>query len=165
MKQQFTKKRTDKHKPRCYTVLKFPKRRSWSCLAPVIPQQRGRKTRKRGLFVGATDVTRVRSIETETKWAGLDPKSSVDLGICPGQCDVLDAELSGGIYYVQKLFRSVFPSQGNATIYIRSTGVRPSRRMPLAMTCRAASYRAIRAFCNSGSLPTILRWSYEELST
>lgn len=101
----------------------------------------------------------------ESKWEGHDPKSSVDLGICPGQCHVPDAELSGGIYYVQKLFRADFPSLGNATVYIRSTGVRPSKRMPLAMTCRAPSYRAIRAFCNSGSLPTILRWSYEELST
>lgn len=57
----------------------------------------------------------MRSVETESKWAGHDPKSSVDLGICPGQCHVLDAELSGGIYYVQKLFRAVLPSQGNAT--------------------------------------------------
>lgn len=69
----------------------------------------------------------------------------------------LDAELSGGIYYAQKFFPAIFPSQDMAIAYIRSTGVRPSRRMPLAITCRAASYRAIRAFCNSGSLPTILR--------
>lgn len=88
---------------------------------------------------------------------GRDPKSNIDLAIPPGQRHVRDAELSGGIYYVQKLFRAVFPSQINAIAYIRTTGVRPSRRMPLAMTCRAASYRAIRAFCNSGSLPTILR--------
>lgn len=56
-----------------------------------------------------------------------------------------------------KTFPIHLPVQDNAILYIRSTGVRPSRRMPLAMTCRAASYRAIRAFCNSGSLPTILR--------
>lgn len=39
----------------------------------------------------------------------------------------------------------------------RSTGVRPSRDMPLWSTIRAASYRPIRAFWSSSSLPTIRR--------
>lgn len=49
--------------------------------------------------------------------------------------------------------------QHSQKLYIRSTGVSPSRRIPLLNTIRAESYRAMRAFMISGSVPTILRWS------
>lgn len=87
-----------------------------------------------------------------------DTKSDIDLRVCLGQCHGMTsmAENQGNLLRM-KSFSAIFSRQDKATAYIRSTGVRPNRRMPLAMTCRAASYNAIRAFCNSGSLPTILR--------
>lgn len=44
---------------RCTTVLRFPKRRPWSPLVPVIPQWQDMR-REKGLFVDVTDVTEVR---------------------------------------------------------------------------------------------------------
>jgi hypothetical protein len=41
----------------------------------------------------------------------------------------------------------------------RTTGDKPSSRMPLYRTVLAASYSANRAFNNSGSLPMMRKWS------
>lgn len=103
--------RTDVGNFRCYTALGFPKRRSWSRLAPVIPQQRTRK-REKGSVRGRHRCHCSTKRRQQIRWAGQDfddPKSRVDLVLCTGQCHVLGAEESGGIYRVHKTFPSHLP--------------------------------------------------------